>query len=383
MPMRWNKRSLAAVLLACLGTGLLAQQYTFEEVASGLKHADANTRLRAIQILRDADYQEAAGPIAAALQDSDDRVQFAAIEAERALFTARPISQRRKVGGIIEVRSVAGVDPAEGPLALKARAAPPELLPALTVALRDNNLKVRAAAIGLAALLAPVACVPDNRQCDPVGNALIENINSREPVIRRSAMVALGQTRYVSATQALADQLSYYQRGVDALAAAEGLAGIGHPTSASVFRDLLMNSNADMRRFGIEGLARAEQRDALAGIQSMGASERSGAALLALHFAVLKLGGTGGDLGQIVGSLRNSELRPIGLKYLLDLAPSKTSEIAAYLSDQDADVRRLVAGVLGFSRSESVIPALSAAAKDQDLAVSTAAQQAIVRLKLP
>jgi HEAT repeat protein len=381
--MRWNSKALAAALLLGLGAGASAQQYTFEEVASGLTHADPATRLRAIQILTDADYQEAAGPIAAALQDVDDRVQFAAIDAERRLFTSRPISQRRKVGGIIEVRSVAGVDPAEGPLALKARAVPPELLPALTVALRDNNSRVRAAAIGLAALLAPLACVPDPRQCDQMGNALIENVNSREPVVRRSAMVALGQARIVSATQALADQFSYYQRGADALAAAEGLAGIGHASTASIFRDLLMNSNPDMRRMGVEGLARAGQRDALAEIQSLGASERSAAVLLALHFAVLKLEGTGGDLSQIIGGLRNSTLRPVALKYLLDLAPSRTPEIAAYLSDENPDVRRLVAGVLGFSRNAGAIPALSGAAKDEDLAVATAAQQAIARLNLP
>jgi len=39
--------------------------------------------------------------------------------------------------------------------------------------------------------------------------------------------------------------------------------------------------------------------------------------------------------------------------------------------------------VLGFSRNASAAPALSTAAKDEDLGVATAAQQAIVRLKLP
>src|SRR5918992_3330479 len=82
--------------LLVLGTALLlvavplgAQQYTFEEVASGLKHQDPATRLRAIEILKDADYADAAVPIAALLEDKDDRVQLAAIEAERALFTSR------------------------------------------------------------------------------------------------------------------------------------------------------------------------------------------------------------------------------------------------------------------------------------------------------
>ena len=46
---------------AALAGPSAAQQYTFEEVASGLKHQDAATRLRAIQILKDADYAEAAG----------------------------------------------------------------------------------------------------------------------------------------------------------------------------------------------------------------------------------------------------------------------------------------------------------------------------------
>src|SRR5687767_15494849 len=106
--MLWNKTLTLVALLLCVGSGfsrtVTAQQYTFEEVASGLKHKDAATRLRAIQILKDADYAEAAGPIAAALEDPDDRVQLAAIDAERALFTARPVPRRKKLGFVVELR---------------------------------------------------------------------------------------------------------------------------------------------------------------------------------------------------------------------------------------------------------------------------------------
>ncbi len=117
--------------------------------------------LRAIQILKDADYAEAAGPIAATLQDPDDRVQLAAIDAERSLFTTRPVSRREKIGFVIEVRSIAGGDAAaDGQLALKARAVPAQVLSGLAVALRDNNPRVRAEAINLASLLAPIACAP-------------------------------------------------------------------------------------------------------------------------------------------------------------------------------------------------------------------------------
>ena len=136
-----------------------AQQYTFEEVASGLKHQDVATRLRAIQILKDADYAEAAVPIAATLEDPDDRVQLAAIDAERSLFTTRPVSRRQKIGFVVEKRTISGGDAAaEGQLALKARNVPTQVLSGLAVALRDDNLRVRAEAITLTSLLAPYAC---------------------------------------------------------------------------------------------------------------------------------------------------------------------------------------------------------------------------------
>ena len=65
---------------------------------------------------------------------------------------------------------------------------------------------------------------------------MVDNINSREAALRRGAMQTLGQLRYPNAVQALSDQLSYYQRGADAQAAFEGLAGIGHPTSVSTIQ---------------------------------------------------------------------------------------------------------------------------------------------------
>src|ERR1700752_4676104 len=93
---------LFLVVSGFFGRTILAQKHPLEEVASGLKHQDAPTRLRAIQILKDADYPEAAVPIAAVLGDADDRVQLAALDAERSLFTSRLIPRRRKIGFVIE-----------------------------------------------------------------------------------------------------------------------------------------------------------------------------------------------------------------------------------------------------------------------------------------
>jgi HEAT repeat protein len=381
--------SVVMVMSVVLGfsRAVAAQQYTFEEVSSGLKHHDPATRLRAIQILRDADYAEAAVPIAAVLGDADDRVQLAALEAERSLFTARPVPRRRKIGLVVEVRTVAGgAAAATGQLALKARAVPSEVLTGLAVALRDANPRVRAEAINLAALLGPSACAPEPRQdrrgCDAIGNALVENINSREAPLRRGAMQALGQLRYPNAAQALADQFSFHQRGPDAVAAIEGLAGIGHSTSVTIFEDLLASSNATMRRLAVEGLARAGHRDALPALQELGQTERAGTVLLALHFAHAMLGGADGSLAQIVSALSNASLQPAALGYLLDLAPSTSPDLAASLADPSADVRRLVADVIGFSRNPAVVPALEAASQDPDPDVAAAARQAIERLKI-
>src|SRR5688572_24703940 len=170
MPMLSNKFiRLLVVLYVVSGFSrtVMAQQYTFEEVASGLKHKDVATRLRAIQILKDADYAEAAGPIGETLADSDDRVQLAAIDAERALFTTRPVARRKKIGFVVEVRSIAGGDgAAAGQLALKARAVPTGVLTNLAAALRDSNPSVRAEAINLASLLGPCACVTCRLKAD-------------------------------------------------------------------------------------------------------------------------------------------------------------------------------------------------------------------------
>lgn len=360
-----------------------AQQYTFEQVASGLKHQDTGTRLRAIQILKDADYGEAAVPIAAALADIDDRVQLAAIDAERSLFTTRVVPRRKRIGFVVEVRTVAGGDAAAaGQLALKARTVPPELLSGLAVALRDNHPRVRAEAIHLAALLAPLACARESEPCSQIGNALIDNINLREAALRRAAMQALGQLRYSNAVQALSDQLSYHQKGPDALAALEGLAGIGHPTSVSIFDDLLASSNADVRRFAVIGLARAGHRDALGKLQDMGQTERSDGVLLAMHYANVKLGDIDASLEQLVTGLDNASQRSAVLGYLLDLSSSNALAIAESLTDPSPDVRRLIADILGFSRNRAVIPSLEAATKDTDPDVAAAAQQAIERLKL-
>jgi HEAT repeat protein len=368
------------VVVACLARPN-AQKYTFDQVVAGLTHPDARTRLRAIELLKEADYPEAVVPIAERFGDADDRVQLAAIDAERSLFTTRPVVRRRRMAFIIEVRS--GTQTGESRLALKSRDVPPQVLSGLTIALRDANPTVRAAAIDLTALLAPEVCGRlAGEMCNRLGNALIENINTRRAQLRRGAMSALGRLQYPNAVQALSDQLSYYEQGPDAIAALEGLAGIGHPTSISIFQRTLTNSNADMRRLAVEGIARAGDREVVAELHRATQGEGSYAVLLALHYANAKLGVSEDGIDQMVAALDDNALRPHAVYYLLDLAESVAPALVEALRNDNPDRRHIVAEILGFSGDPRVVSALQTATKDSDSDVALAAQRAIDRINL-
>jgi HEAT repeat protein len=433
--MRESSRWLFVVGLWLLVAVPLGAQHSFEHVVATLKSPDAATRIRAIQELRDARYPEAALPIASMLEDADDRVQIEAIDAERALFTTRPVSRRKKVGFVVEVRTrdVGAEAFAAGQLLLLPRRVPTEVLWGLVAAMRDDNPRIRLDAMNLFGLLAPLAGTqgtsairsgvswtiealrrgdvdmqvaaaavagraqhscgaipedePSGQVCAELGNVLIDVVNSREPRVRRAAMQALGQLRYAAAAQALADQLSYYERGPDAEAALEAMARIGHPASAEIFKRQLGNSNATLRRFAVEGLARAAEPEDVADLDRAGSAERSSAVLLALHFAAVQIHARGKSSSpaspdQLVAALSDSSLRPLALQYLLELSPSIAPALANFLRHDDEETRRLVAEVLGFSRDSAVVPALEAATKDSDAGTALAARQAIERIKL-
>ena len=91
-----------------------------------LASPDAATRLRTVQMLKDAAYPEAAVPLAKLVVDPQDEVQLAAIAAEINIFLAEQIVSRRRVGFIVEVRTPLAADAVfdSGPLAIGNRAGP-------------------------------------------------------------------------------------------------------------------------------------------------------------------------------------------------------------------------------------------------------------------
>jgi len=300
--MRRIARTLAVVVLCALPfrSALLADaQVPFEQAARDLASGDPATRLRAVQMLKDAAYPEAAVPLAAAVTDTVDQVQLEAIAAELNIFLAERIVPRRRVGLVIERRSAVVAEPmfSLGPLAIGPRPVPIEVVTALRTAGRDDNPRVaiealyafgvlaiepagnarrdllRASGPELAAMLGVAdpairygaarvigrlyAQRPQDGPVEEiVGDAMISALNDGDRAVRVAAMQALGAMRYERGVQALADLFDYYGKGEPAAAALDALARIAHPTSAALMTAQLASKTTALRGIAIEGIAR-------------------------------------------------------------------------------------------------------------------------------
>ena len=212
-------------------------------------------------------------------RDVDDRVQLAAIDAERSLFTTRLVPRRKKVGLVVEVRAVAGGDAAAaGQLALKARRVPPEVLTGLAVALRDNNLRVRAEAINLAVAARPrtrahrCPAQADTTDARRSATRSIDNINSREPAAAPSGDAGARTAALPERRSGAVRSVELPPEGPDALAALEGPRRHRPSSSVSIFeRSARRARTPTCGGFAVEGLARAGHREALADAAADGA----------------------------------------------------------------------------------------------------------------
>src|SRR5436309_1560074 len=68
-----------------------AQAAQWQDVIRRLRHPDAKIRLAAVEQLGNAGYTAAAESVAPLIVDPDDRVQYAAIDAELTFFLIEPI----------------------------------------------------------------------------------------------------------------------------------------------------------------------------------------------------------------------------------------------------------------------------------------------------
>jgi HEAT repeat protein len=414
--------TLALFLPALPGLPVLSAQVPFEQAIKDLASGDANVRLRAVQLLKQAAYPEAAIPLAGAVADAQDEIQLEAIAAELNLFLADPVVTKKRVAMVVEKRSAVQAEAAfaAGPNALGPRAVPIDVLTALRTAARDQTPRVaiealyafgalavqpggaprhallRAAGPDVAAFIGSsdpamryaavrvLGRVFARRAGDEViestiGDAVITALNDGDRAVTAAAMFALGAMRYDRGMQALTDLFAYHGKGEAAEAALDALARIGHPASVPLFTAQLASKSATLRAIAIEGLARSGDKKQLAAIQAVVDKEHEAAVSLAGAFAQVLLGNAATDL--VSDSLGRPRVREQAKRYLIEIAPGRTNSFGHQLLDPDPDIRRDVVDALGLAGDPAAIAVLDPLTKDRDPQVARAAERAVARLR--
>lgn len=399
-----------------------AAQVTFEQTTVDLTSSDPGMRLRAVRMLREAAYPEAASPIATVLTDPEDVVQLEAIAAELNIFLAERVASRTRVAFIIEKRTPILAEAAfsAGPMALGPRPVPLDVLTALRAAARDDNPRVAVEALYAFGTLASEARPGDRRALlaasgpdlaamigvpDParrfaalrvlgrlferrpgdepievnVGDAVIVALNEKTRAIRDVAMWALGSLRYERGIQALTDLFQHYGKGVEAETALEALARIAHPASAVLLTAQLDAGSSAMKAIAIGGLARMGDRAVLASIDGVLSKDRTDGVRLAGQFAAAQL--SNAPVDALVDALNQPRAREQARQYLVELAQGHPDILVRQSQDPDPRVRADVVDVLGLTRSPAVLPLAEAMGKDADQQVARAAERAVARLR--
>lgn len=384
----------------------VAAQPAFETVVLDLRNSDPAVRVKALRALADGGYPEAIGPMSRLLVDPIDDIQLETIERLLGFFVVDALQTRTRVALVIERRNpnLARSAFELGPFRLIPRPVPAELLTHLAGAMRDDLPRVRSEAVyalgvmarpPLDAATAPVltdalrdtdagvreaaARVLGALRVATAGDALVSAVNDPVEEVRAAAMRALGDIREPRAIQALGEQFEYYRKGLLAEAAFDAIARIGHPSSVPFFQAHLAHGNARVRRWAVEGLARAGDRTALAALDSLTAP-KTRAEAMALAYARHRAGRP--TVPQLVAGLRERDVEPQVMAYLVDLGRPIVGDLEAHLREPEPAVRERVAMVLGLIGGEEAVAALQRALPDTNVDVSRAVERAIARARL-
>jgi HEAT repeat protein len=213
-----------------------------------------------------------------------------------------------------------------------------------------------------------------------VGDAAITALNDTDRAVRTAAMQTLGAMHYERAVQALTDLFAYYGKGEPAEAALDALAHIAHPTSVPLFITQLAGKSTAHRGIAMEGLARVGDVSQLPAIESAVDTERDPAVTLAGAFALVLLGNAPTD--RMADGLSQPRLREQAKRYLIEVAPGRTSAFSHQLLDSEPQIRIDVVDALGLAGDPAAITAVEPLTRDQDPQVVRAAERALARLKL-
>ena len=403
---------------------LLGAQPSFEQAIADLASPDPGVRRKAVGLLKDAPYPEAAIPMAALVADKQDAIQFDAIAAELNIFLAERVVTRQRVGYIVEKRSSINAEAtfSAGPLAVGGRAVPVEVLTALRTAMHDDNPRVALEAIYAFGALAPTvggtarrdllrAAGPDlisklgsvdpfiryagarvigrvfelRPNDEPIdetaGDALVAAMNDKDQAVKAAVMQAVGTLRYERAVTALSELFAHYAKGQTAEAVLDALAHIANPVSAPLLATQLISKSSELRGIAVEGLARIGDLARLAEMQVVLKDERTDTVLLAMAFASTLL--SNAPIDPMSEAVTRSKTRDQARHYLIEIAPGRVGLFNRQLADPNAQVRLAAVDALGLTRDPAAVPLVQPLTADNDPLVAQAAARAVERLTTP
>ncbi len=376
----------------------------WQDAIRNLRHPDAKVRLEAVQQLGDAAYTAAAEYVAPLVTDPDDRVQFAALDAELTFFLIESIDARRSFSLTGNSRSRAQEAFDAGPLVRVATPAPLVLVDSLITAMRDENARIRFDAVHVLGVVAEAplptaqakalldgldhydfviraatARVIGRLRVSDAADKLIAGLNDSHPLVRRYSAEALGRIREARAVQSLTELTAYY--GGDDMAAVTllALARIAHPSSRDLFRQRLSDPSAAVRRAAAEGAGRLHDREALDVLKSMATADPSPSARLAAVFAAGLIDQPQPDV--LAVALAAPDTKAQARDYLLEIGAAAVPGVRAALQVAgDPRFRADLVHLLGFVGTREAVPLIQAYLQDPDAGVRRAAADATARI---
>ncbi|MEQ1910285.1 MAG: HEAT repeat domain-containing protein [Vicinamibacterales bacterium] len=426
--MRYPSRGTCAAIVVCAallcGRSSEAQSISFEQTVADLSNSDVDARLRAAQDLKEAAYPEAAVPLARAVLDADDRVQYEAITGELNICLADKIVPRKRVAFVVEVRNRTSAKSIfdSGARVLDPKPVPVEVLTALRSASRDENPQIALEALYAFGALSANSYGPDREALlatsaaeltallgssriaireaavevvarmyerwpgdgaveQSLGDALVATFNDRDGIVRRKAMITAGALRYERGIQALTEIFQHYERGVDAQAALDALARIAHPSSVPLFTSVLGGRDTLLKAAAVEGLARSGDATNAARVTEAVGKERNADLQLAAHFADAML--AEGSIDVLVDGLTKPALHDRALHMLSEVAPGRSATFSPHVPDPKPNIRADLLEALGLSNDPDLAPLVERLLNDTDPMVARMAARAVLRLKSP
>ncbi len=159
----------------------------------------------------------------------------------------------------------------------------------------------------------------------------------------------------------------------------DALAYIGAPESQPIFARNLRHRDAEFRRAAAEGMGRAGLKESTPLLQAQKDVENKAEVVLAIHFALYRLGN---DLllAELINGLDSAQYDQ-ALEYLLEFSPEETKKLYPFARLRRKKAQLGLLEVLGRVGGSDAMPLLQELSADKDSEVASATNQAIRRLR--